>query len=298
MTAIQTKAITKYYGSHIGVENIDLEVEAGEKFGFIGPNGAGKTTTIRLLLNHLFPDSGQAKIFGHDIVTASVKIKEITGYLPAGTNFYSKMKVLDFLVYNSSFYKEKPQKTKIFEYADFFDLDPDKRIEELSSGNKKKVAIIQAFVHNPKLLILDEPTGGLDPLMQSKLFDLIEEENEKGKTIFFSSHVLSDVQKICDRVAIIRKGHIIKTESIESLRENMFKRVKIAFHDKDQIKKFQIDSKLNPKVENNKLIFNYTASINDLLKHLSRFDIDNLTIEDASLDEIFMQYYINEDEET
>ena len=158
------------------------------------------------------------------------------------------------------------------------------------------MAIIQAFVHDPKLLILDEPTGGLDPLMQSRLFDLIEKENEKGKTIFFSSHVLSDVQKICDRVAIIRKGRIIKTESIESLKENMFKRVKITFHDKDQINKFEINSKLNPVVENNKLIFNYTASINDLLHHLSRFDINNLTIEDASLDEIFMQYYTNEEE--
>ena len=296
MSVILTKGLTKYYGSHIGVEDIDLNVEKGEKFGFIGPNGAGKTTSIRLLLNHLFPDSGQAKIFGHDIVSASVKVKEITGYLPAEPNFYSKMKVLEFLEYNSAFYKKRPERSKIFEYAGFFDLDTNKRIEELSSGNKKKVAIIQAFVHDPKLLILDEPTGGLDPLMQSRLFDLIEKENEKGKTIFFSSHVLSDVQKICDRVAIIRKGRIIKTESIESLKENMFKRVKITFHDKDQINKFEINSKLNPVVENNKLIFNYTASINDLLHHLSRFDINNLTIEDASLDEIFMQYYTNEEE--
>jgi ABC-2 type transport system ATP-binding protein len=296
MYAIDTNNLTLYYGKYIGAKDITLKVKQGEKFGFIGPNGAGKTTTIRLLLNLLFPDSGSGRIFGYDIIRNAVDIKKIIGYLPAESNFYSRMTVNSFLTYNGGFYESKTYSVKVKELAERFEIDMSKKIEELSSGNKKKVAIIQAFAHSPKLLILDEPTNGLDPLMQSKLFDLIEEENRIGTTVFFSSHILSDVQKTCDRVAIIRKGSIIKLETIDDLRKNMFKKVTLTFKDPGQIRQFEIDSILNPKVKNEKLIFNYTAGINDLLKNLCGFDIDNLSIEDASLDEIFMRYY--NDEET
>jgi ABC-2 type transport system ATP-binding protein len=244
----------------------------------------------------LFPDSGSGKILGYDIIKNSVEIKKIIGYLPAESNFYSRMTVGAFLEYNGGFYRNASYSIRVKDLSGRFELDMNKKIEELSSGNKKKVAIIQAFAHSPKLLILDEPTNGLDPLMQSKLFDLIEEENRQGTTVFFSSHVLSDVQKTCDRVAIIRKGIIIKLETIDDLRKNMFKKVTLTFKNSKQIKQFEIDSILNPKVKNDKLIFNYTAGINDLLKSLCGFDIDNLSIEDASLDEIFMRYY--NDEET
>ena len=290
MNAIETKNLTLFYGRFIGVKDISLEVREGEKFGFIGPNGAGKTSTIRLLLNHLFPYSGSGSIFGYDIIKQSVDIKKIVGYLPAESNFYSRMTVGDFLAYNSGFYKSDLNK-RVADLAERFDLNMKKKIEELSTGNKKKVAIIQAFAHRPKLLILDEPTSGLDPLMQSILFELLDEESARGTTIFFSSHVLSDVQKTCDRVAIIRKGIIIKLESIDELRKNMFKRVSIAFKDHKQLRQFEIDNILNPEVKHGKLIFNYTAGINSLLKNLCGFDIDNLSIEDASLDEIFMRYY-------
>jgi ABC-2 type transport system ATP-binding protein len=296
MYAINTNNLTLFYGKYIGAKDITLQVNQGEKFGFIGPNGAGKTTTIRLLLNLLFPDSGSGKIFGYDIIRNAVDIKKIIGYLPAESNFYSRMTVKAFLEYNGGFYDCDTYGIKVKELVERFELDMSKKIEELSSGNKKKVAIIQAFAHSPKLLILDEPTNGLDPLMQSKLFDLIEEENRMGTTVFFSSHILSDVQKTCDRVAIIRKGSIIKLETIDDLRRNMFKKVTLSFKDPGQIRQFEIESILNPKVKNEKLIFNYTAGINDLLKNLCGFDIDNLSIEDASLDEIFMRYY--NDEET
>jgi ABC-2 type transport system ATP-binding protein len=291
MNAIAANDLTLYYGKFIGVKDISLQVQEGEKFGFIGPNGAGKTTTIRLLLNILFPSSGSGTILGHDMVKDSVNIKKITGYLPAESNFYSKMTVEDFINYNSGFYDQKIDRSKIAKLTNAFDLDMKKKIEELSTGNKKKCSIIQAFAHSPKLLILDEPTSGLDPLMQSILFELIEEENSRGTTVFFSSHVLSDVQKICDRVAIIRKGKIIKIETIDELRKNMFKRVTLTFKDKSQINRFEIDNCLNPRIKNDKLTFNYTAGINELLKNLCGFDIDNLSIEDATLDDIFMRYY-------
>ena len=214
MSAIQTRKLTKYYGRARGIIDVDLDIREGEIFGFIGPNGAGKSTTIRTLLNFIFPTSGTASIFGMDCFRDSSRIKKENGYLPSEVNYYDDMNVSDLLDYSASFYG-KDCSGRIKELAGIFEVEVNRKIEDLSTGNRKKVAIVQALLHEPRLLILDEPTGGLDPLMQNRFFDVLKDENSKGVTIFFSSHILSEVQKMCDRVAIIREGRILRVERIQ-----------------------------------------------------------------------------------
>ena len=210
----------------MGIEDISFEVSQGEIFGFIGPNGAGKSTTIRILLNLIFPTSGSGRIFGMDMVRDSKKIRSHVGYVPSDANLYDRMKVHEFLKYSADFHAINNSEHKIRELADIFDLDLGRKIPELSMGNKKKVTIVQALVHRPALLILDEPTPGLDPLIQARFFDLLHEENKKGTTIFFSSHNLNEVQAFCKTVAIIREGKIINVEEIAALRKKQLKKSK------------------------------------------------------------------------
>src|SRR5659263_598953 len=206
MNVIEIKNLTKNYGKARGITDVSFNVEQGEIFGFIGPNGAGKSTTIRTLLSLIYPTSGSASIFGMDCVEFGPEIKKEIGYLPSEVFYYDNMKVIDLLKYSASFYKKDCSK-KIVELAEIMDLDLNKKIDDLSFGNKKK------------LIILDEPTSGLDPLMQQKFFDLLEEENKKGSTILLSSHILGEVQRLCNRVAIIKEGEIIKVEKISTLQE-------------------------------------------------------------------------------
>lgn len=222
---IETKKLTKYYGSAPGILDVDLSVKEGEIFGFIGPNGSGKSTTIRTLLGLIHPTGGSATIFGKDITKYGPEIKEEVGYLPSEVFYYDGMKAIDLLQYSGSFYKKDPKviKKRINDLAGLLDLDLTKRIDDLSYGNRKKVGIIQGLLHEPKLIILDEPTGGVDPLIQQKFFDLLREENKKGATILFSSHNLGEVQRLCDRVAIIKEGKLIAVETISSLVDNTYK---------------------------------------------------------------------------
>ncbi|GAE45685.1 ABC transporter [Mesobacillus boroniphilus JCM 21738] len=226
MNVIEIKNLTKLYGKARGIEDVSFNVKEGEIFGFIGPNGAGKSTTIRTLLSLIYPTSGSATIFGKDIITAAPEIKKDIGYLPSEVFYYDNMKVMDLLKYSASFYKKDCTK-RIKELADIMELDLTKKIDDLSLGNKKKVGIVQGLLHEPKLIILDEPTSGLDPLMQQKFFDLLEKENKKGATILFSSHILSEVQRLCDKVAIIKDGRIVTVEKISTLKENTYKKFKI-----------------------------------------------------------------------
>ncbi|MEI6899263.1 MAG: ABC transporter ATP-binding protein [Bacteroidota bacterium] len=218
MNIIEINHLTKSYGRSRGIDDFNLNVQQGDIFGFIGPNGAGKSTTIRILLNLLFPTSGSATIFGLDVVRDSKNIRKRIGYIPSDANMYEGMKVLEFLQYGAAFYGPADYSGRIKKLLEVFDLDPKRKIPELSMGNKKKVSIIQSLVHQPELLILDEPTSGLDPLIQSRYFDLLYEENKMGTTIFFSSHTLSEVQSFCKSVAIVKDGKIIKTEEIASMR--------------------------------------------------------------------------------
>jgi len=224
MGIIETSNLTKYYGSVTGIKDLSLSVQEGEILGFIGPNGAGKSTTIRLLLSLIYPSSGSATIFGKDVIQYGPEIKREIGYMPSEVFYYENMRVKELLDYSASFYKKDCSK-RIQEISALLKLDLHKKIDDLSYGNKKKVGIVQGLLHDPQLIILDEPTGGLDPLMQKNFFELLREENRAGKTVFFSSHILSEVQKICDRVAIIREGELINIESMENLIQNNYKRV-------------------------------------------------------------------------
>ena len=291
MAVIELEKLTKYYGRHRGIKDISFDIEEGEIFGFIGPNGAGKSTTIRILLNFIYPSYGKAFIFGRDVVRDSLEIRRDIGYLPSEVNYYDDMRVYDLLQFSQAFYgKDDPRKMK--ELAERLDLNLSKRIEDLSLGNKKKVGIIQALLHKPKLLILDEPTGGLDPLIRSAFFDLLKEENQRGVTIFFSSHILSEVQSMCSRVAIIKEGELVKVETVESLIKNQFRKVTVTFEG-DSGKGFEIEGGKKQEWEGNTLHLLYGGEIGNMLQRLSRTEVKDLLIEEPSLDEVFMHYYEN-----
>ncbi len=290
--AIQISGLTKKYGRDRGIENISLQVEEGEIFGFIGPNGAGKSTTIRVLLNLLFPTSGSARIMGYDIVKDSKNIRTQTGYIPSEANPYPDMSAREFLRYCASFYGVADAEKRTGELMEMFEAEPGRRISDLSSGNRKKLSIIQSFLHRPRLLIVDEPTTGLDPLMQSRFFDLLRSENRNGMTVFFSSHTLSDVQMLCRRVAIIREGKIVNVEEIESLRKKQLRKIRVEFAEKSG------DSLAGlPGIENliavteRTVEFIFSGDINILLSALRGMTVSDLTIEEPSLEEIFMHYY-------
>ena len=288
---IETKNLTKYYGKTRGITDLSLKIKKGEIFGFIGPNGAGKSTTIRLLLSLIHASSGTATISSMDCFQDSKKIKEILGYVPSEVNYYDDMKVMDLFNYSSKFYK-KDCSEKINELSSRLGLDTTKKISALSYGNKKKVAIIQALLHSPEVLIFDEPTSGLDPLVQNEFFEILREEKSKGTTILFSSHVLSEVQKVCDRIAIIKDGMVMKIEQIDTLRKNKFRKVEIYYKEAADITVYKDIEIKNPSVSGNSLSFLYTGEIHDLLSKLADdYNIENISIIEPPLEEIFIHYY-------
>jgi ABC-2 type transport system ATP-binding protein len=293
MNVIEINNLTKTYGKARGISNISFQVEEGEIFGFIGPNGAGKSTTIRTLLSLIYPTSGSATIFGKDCIQFAPEIKKEIGYLPSEVFYYDNMKVKDLLKYSASFYKKDCSK-RILELAEIMELDLNKKVDDLSLGNKKKVGIVQGLLHEPKLLILDEPTSGLDPLMQQRFFELLEEENKKGATILFSSHILSEVQRLCDRVAIIKEGKIVTVEKISTLKENTYKKFKIETNIPIPIDYFNINGLSNLDTNGHVTSFLYRGNINPVLKKISDIEIGNLWIEEPDLEEIFMHYYVKE----
>lgn len=289
---IEISGLTKYYRKVRGIENISLSIDEGEIFGFIGPNGAGKSTTIRLLLNLIFPTGGSARIFGMDIIRDTRKIKQFIGYVPSEASAYASMTVNEFLDYSAGFYNTPGADERKIMLSELFSLDLKRRVADLSSGNRRKVAIVQSLLHSPKLLILDEPTTGLDPLMQARFFDLLREENRRGTTIFYSSHVLSEIQNLCGRVAIIRDGRIIKVEEIETLRKKQLKRVTVEFSEKPGDLFMNLPGIKDLSLEaDHSAFFMYSGDINDLVKSLTGMKMVNLTIEEPPLEEIFMHYY-------
>ena len=297
MNVIETTKLTKYYGKSRGIVDVDMTVEEGEIYGFIGPNGAGKSTTIRTLLGLIYPTSGSATVFGKDILKFGPQIRQEVGYLPSEVFYYDDMRAIDLLKYSASFYdKEKEATSKRITYlAELFDLDLKKKIDDLSYGNKKKVGIIQGLAHSPKLIILDEPTGGLDPLIQQQFFHLLREENEKGASVLFSSHILSEVQKLCHRVAIIKEGTIIKIETIKTLLENATKRFKLEMAGPPDPSRFQIEGVSDLTVANHSVSFLFRGHINDMTKIISETDLLDLQVEEPDLEEIFLHYYQKEE---
>ena len=290
---IEIHNLTKFYGKSRGIVDVSFDVEEGEIFGFIGPNGAGKSTTIRTLLALIYPTSGSASIFGMDCIKNAPEIAKRVGYLPSEVFYYDGMKVKDLLSYSASFYKKDCSK-KMKELAGRLDLDLNRKIDDLSFGNKKKVGIVQGLLHSPDLIILDEPTLGLDPLMQQIFFDLIREENERGATVLMSSHILNEVQRICSRVAIIKDGKIIKLEKIATLQETSYKRFKIETYDKLPDDTFQIDGVSDLKIEDNTSSFIYRGDINLIIAKIASCKIVNLWADEPDLEEIFLHYYSKE----
>ncbi|WP_352417014.1 ABC transporter ATP-binding protein [Clostridium tertium] len=291
MEAIKLTNLTKSYGKSRGIKNVNLEIKEGEIYGFIGPNGAGKSTTIKTLLNFIFPTSGSAKILGKDIVSESKLIKEFTSYVPSEVRYYSDVKVKDILNYAASFFDYYDDQY-LNELCSELEVELDKKIEELSLGNKKKVAIVQALLSNPKIVILDEPTNGLDPLIQQKLFNILLKEKAKGKTIFLSSHNLSEIEKFCDRVAVIKEGEIIDILDLNKMNRDLGKRIILRSNDIN-IKEIEKISE-SFKYIDEEIEFIYKGNINELISLLSKYNLDKLLIEDVKLEEAFLNYYEGE----
>ena len=289
MSIIEVNHLTKYYGKTKGIEDVSFNVDEGEIFGFIGPNGAGKSTTIRLFCSLIYPTGGSAKIFGKDVVKDGPEIRQEIGYLPSEVFYYDRMKVIDLLKYSASFYN-KDCTQRLHELADLMELDLKRRIDDLSYGNKKKVGIVQGLLHQPKLLLLDEPTSGLDPLMQQKFFNLIREENKQGATVFFSSHILGEVQKMCNRVAIIKEGNVIKIEDIKTLQKDNYKKISIAATELEETR-FHVEGVTNMQKNNGAISFFFKGDINVITRLISERQVSDVTIEEPSLEEIFMHYY-------
>ncbi|MCM3160107.1 ABC transporter ATP-binding protein [Metabacillus litoralis] len=289
MNIIEINNLTKSYKKNRGIDDLSLSIHKGEIFGFIGPNGAGKSTTIRTLLNFIHPTSGTANIFGKDSVKDSKEIRKQVGYLPSEVHYYDDMKALDLLQYSAKFH-QYTNNQRIVELAEKLHLDLNKKIEDLSFGNRKKVGIIQALLHEPKLLILDEPTGGLDPLMQHTFFELLKIERDKGATIFFSSHILSEVQKMCDRVAIIKEGKLLKVERVETLLKNNVKKISLNLQTETEQAIEEIEG-MNKVKNGDDWTFLYSGDINRLLHKMSRLHVKDLLIEEPSLEEVFIHYY-------
>lgn len=291
---IEIKNLTKYYGKSRGIVDVSFDVKEGEIFGFIGPNGAGKSTTIRTMLALIYPTSGSATIFGKDCIKEGHEIRKQIGYLPSEVFYYDNMKAIDLLKYSASFYGDIDL-NRINYLAEIMDLDLNRKIDDLSYGNKKKVGIVQGLLHNPKLIILDEPTSGLDPLMQQKFFDLILEENKKGATVLMSSHILSEVQKLCSKVAIIKEGKIIRIENIAEMRNTTYKKIKVEFETDVPNTIIKLEGISNLVSSEKEASFLFKGNINDVVGAISASELTNLIIEEPDLEEIFMHYYTKED---
>ncbi len=289
MSIIEVSHLTKYYGKSRGIEDVSFSEEEGEIFGFIGPNGAGKSTTIRLLLSLIHPTSGTARVFGKDVMSHGPEIRRDIGYLPSEVFYYEGMKVIDLLKYSASFFDHDCTQ-RMHELSETMELEMNRRISDLSYGNKKKVGIVQGLLHSPKLLFLDEPTSGLDPLMQHKFFDLVRQENARGVTVFFSSHILGEVQRLCTRVGIIRDGKIAEISDIRTLQQNNYKKINVTADGLNPAS-FDLPGVTNVVAENGSVHFFFKGDINAVLQKVSSMKVADVTIEEPTLEEIFMHYY-------
>ena len=286
MNIIETRRLTKFYGKSRGITELDLTVKEGDFFGFIGPNGAGKSTTIRTLLGLIYSTSGEAAIFGKDIIRNKTEILSDIGYMPSEATFYSGMKVKDVISLSAKI-RKKDCSAEAAKLCERLTLDREKRVEELSLGNRKKVSIVCALQHKPKLCILDEPTSGLDPLMQREFFDILKERHKEGATIFLSSHVLSEIQKNCSRAAIIKEGRLIALDSVENLSKTSAKRV--VLHGVNEVPEGLTVKSVEAAADSVSFLFN--GDIKELLNAVNALPINDMTITEPQLEEIFMHYY-------
>ncbi len=295
-TAICTTGLTKYYGAHRGVLDVNLEIKQGDVFGLLGPNGAGKTTCIRMFLDFIRPTSGTISVLGMDSRADSVEIRKHIGYLPGDFITYEKLTSGELLEYFVNLRGDTLTKAKVL--ADRFDLDLSRKIGELSRGNRQKIGLVQAFMSNPELLILDEPTTGLDPLLQQEFHKLVLEEAKAGKTLFVSSHVLSEVEVICDRVGIIREGALITVEEVAALRERALTHVAIEFENPVSPSDFEtVEGVTEVVVTEHKMSCNVTGSIDSLIKAVAKHTVHKIESAHPGLEEVFLAFYNDDDTE-
>ena len=284
---IKIENLKKYYGKIVGVEDVSLKINKGEIYGFIGPNGAGKSTTIRCIMGLINKNSGNIYIKGKEFNTNNLEIKKIIGYLPSEINLYGDMTIKEIFDYHQTFYNKNLNKRRK-ELVKLLKIDEKKKIENLSLGNLKKVGIVLALMHEPEILILDEATSGLDPIMQNVFHDILVKEKEKGTTILYSSHVLSEVSSICDKVGFIKDGKMIKEDTIENIKKDNYTYLKITSKDIESIKK---DLNLKIKENNNEVVFLNNMDSNTLINRLNKYNIDYLLIEEIPLEDLFKNYY-------
>jgi len=288
---IETKGLSVYYGPHRGILDVDLRVEKGEVFGFLGPNGAGKTTTERVLLDIIRPTAGEARIFGLDCTKDGVAVRERVGYLPGELSLYDNMRAHQFFEMYYSLQKRNTDPTYWRQLAERLDLDTSRRMREFSRGNKQKVGIVLAFMNKPDLLILDEPTGGLDPLVQQTVMEMVREANQAGATVFFSSHILPEVQAVCDRVGIIREGQLVATERVETLMAQQFKRLRLFFVDMPPVGAFNLNGVSEIERDEQSVLLEIRENLNVVLSIGTNYTITNIESETTSLEDIFLAYY-------
>ena len=286
MSAIKTEGMSKYYGKTKGVEDLDLEVARGEFFGFIGPNGAGKSTTIRALLGLISLTKGRAEVLGMDVSKHSTEILREVGYLPSQTSFWNGMRVSEVLELSARLRKKDcSAESKLL--CERLELDTTRKVNELSLGNKKKVGIVAALQHSPSLYVLDEPTSGLDPLMQKEFYEILKERNERGATVFLSSHVLSEVGKYCKRAAIISGGRLLASDTVDNLAHTGVKRVTL---------KGVATAELDPdfkdvRLDGENVSFLFEGKSELLIAKLAGMRFEDVNISDPDLEEVFMHYY-------
>ena len=285
---LEIKNLTKSYGKSRGVIDVNLEIEKGTIYGFIGPNGAGKSTTIKCIMNLINKNSGEVFVDGKLFLKKNNELKKKIGYLPSEIHLYDELKVKEMIKYSESFYKKDCSK-RVSELVNKLDIDTNKKIEELSLGNLKKLGIVLALMHEPEIVIMDEASSGLDPLMQEAFYEILLEEKKKGTTIFFSSHILSEIKRICDKVAIIKDGKIINIDDMNNIEDSDVVRIKITSdYNKDILKELKLSE---DSIKNKTLEFIYKDDINNLMKILSKYNIKKLLIEELDIEEIFIHYY-------
>lgn len=290
-TVVKTSGLTKYYGKFLGIADLDLDVRKGETFGFLGPNGAGKTTTIRLILDFIHPTSGSATVFDLNSSENSVDIKKRVGYLPGELGFYKKMRGSEILRYFSNL-RGGVDWSYVESLAERLDYDMNKPVRSLSSGNKHKLGLIQAFMNKPDLLILDEPTSGLDPLMQQEFYKMVNEFRDAGGTAFISSHILPEVEKICTRVAFIRKGRLVDVQNVKDLKEKMVREIEMIIEGPVEVDDFNgLDGVSDVRKENGILKCKISGSMDKLIKTASKYKVRDMVCREPNLEDIFFTYY-------
>ena len=294
---IQTKNLSVYYGAHRGIKDLNLSVQKGEVFGFLGPNGAGKTTTLRAMLDIIHPTKGSVTLFGLDSKKEGVAICQRTSYLPGELSLYPSMRASYFLDFLGSLQKNKMDNSHLKQLLERVGLDPSRKMKEYSHGNKQKIGVVAAFMGKKELIILDEPTIGLDPLVQQTVLELVKEVREEGRTVFLSSHNLKEVQTVCDRVGIIQNGELIKTEKVETLINQQLKRLEIHFRKEPPHNAFAIEGVKEISRDGNLILFEVSLDLDRLMEKAAPYGIKDIETKTVSLEEIFLAFYSPQNKE-